>query len=694
MELILDAPNWILALCVLAGVTYAAALYTKDRLNRHFSRGVIFGLSALRFSAVTLIALFLARPLIKTVEQDVEKPVVVIAQDNSSSLALGPDSARYRASYANELRTFAASLAEDYDVQTYTFGEHLSPGLDTLDFSEKTTDYTALLDELYATYSNRNLGAVVVASDGRYNRGVNPVYSFQKLNAPVYTIALGDTAARRDVQIAEVAHNRLAYLGNRFPVEVRVEGFEVPGESATVTIARKGQALYSEVVKFDGPAHSQVVRTTLETEETGLQQYVVSVSVLDQEVTTANNREAFFIDVLDSRQKVLLLHRAPHPDVKALRYAMASNANYEVQVATLDDFDGEVTDYNLVVFHGLPNGTDAAALAREAAEGDVPAWYIWTSSTLFREFNNLGTGAKLTGGSGKTTDAGAEWSDGFTLFTLSESTQKRFRNYPPLTLPFGNLDMSPGMSPMLFQRVGQIKTEQPLLAFNTSQGRKLAVTTGEGLWRWRLFDYLEDGNHAAFDEWVTKTVQYLAAKDDKSQFRVAGETDLLENQAVRFEAELYNDAYEPINSPEVTMTLTSEEGNTYDRVFTRAGDGYRLDAGSLPVGQYSYQAQTQLGGKTLTERGEFSISPIQLELTETRADHALMFNFAQANGGEMVDSQELGKLEGLVRNSGNVQSVIHESRVLSDLINTPWLLYLIVGLLALEWLWRKRNGTY
>ena len=60
----------------------------------------------------------------------------------------------------------------------------------------------------------------------------------------------------------------------------------------------------------------------------------------------------------------------------------------------------------------------------------------------------------------------------------------------------------------------------------------------------------------------------------------------------------------------------------------------------------------------------------------------------------MVDSQELGKLEGLVRNSGNVQSVIHESRVLSDLINTPWLLYLIVGLLALEWLWRKRNGTY
>jgi hypothetical protein len=246
VELILDAPNWIILLCVLAGAVYAASLYTKDRLNRYFDRWVIISLAALRFCAVTLIALFLARPLIKTVEQEVEKPVVVIAQDNSASLAMGPDSARYRSEYARELRALAARLGESYDVQTYTFGEHLTPGLDTLDFSEKTTDYSTLLDELYTTYSNRNLGAVVVASDGRYNRGVNPVYSFQKLNAPVYTIALGDTAAQRDVQIAEVAHNRLAYLGNRFPVEIRVDGLEVEGESATVSILRKGQELFRQ----------------------------------------------------------------------------------------------------------------------------------------------------------------------------------------------------------------------------------------------------------------------------------------------------------------------------------------------------------------------------------------------------------------------------------------------------------------
>ena len=79
------------------------------------------------------------------------------------------------------------------------------------------------------------------------------------------------------------------------------------------------------------------------------------------------------------------------------------------QVSTLNDFDGEVTDFNLVVFHGLPNGTDAGAGATllRVCTGLVHLDLL----TLFREFNNLGTGAKLTGGSDKTTDAGAEWSD-------------------------------------------------------------------------------------------------------------------------------------------------------------------------------------------------------------------------------------------------------------------------------------------
>lgn len=695
MELILEAPNWLLALCVLAGAVYSAALYTRDRLNRHFDRWVIIGLAALRFSAVSLIAFFLLRPLLKTTEREVEKPIVVIAQDNSESLVVGGDSSAYRSTYAQELQAFSESLGEDYDVRTYRFGSRTSAGIDSLDFSEKTTDYSTLLDELYTTFSNRNLGAVVVGSDGLYNRGTDPVYAFQKLNAPVFTIALGDTTPRRDVRIAEVVHNRLAYLGNQFPVEIRVEGREVDGEQALVTISRKGQTLYSQTVSFAGSADQSTLRTTLEATETGLQQYAVSVTALDGEVTRANNRKSFFIDVLDSRQQVVILHRAPHPDVRAIREALEANSNYEVTVSLLKEFDGNLEGFNLAVLHDLPDGTAASqALTTQLEEAEVPSWFIWGMGTRFNVFNRLGTGFGLTGASDKTTDVSAVPAENFSLFTLEESTTNMLRSFPPLTIPFGDFEVSPGVSVLAYQQVGKIQTELPLMGFNKSEGRKLAVTVGEGLWRWRLFDFLENQDHRRFDELVSKTVQFLAAKEDKGQFRVRSKNDFLENERIAFDAEVYNASYEPITAPEVTMVIRSADGQAYDRVFTRTSNAYRLDAGQMPAGQYTYDAEVTVAGESFLEKGEFSVTPVQLELTETRANHRMLYNFATRNGGEMVVPGEWDRLRELVTTSRNVQTVSHESRILTDLINTRWLMFVIIGLLGLEWLWRKRNGTY
>ncbi len=42
-----------------------------------------------------------------------------------------------------------------------------------------------------------------------------------------------------------------------------------------------------------------------------------------------NNSESVFTDVLDSKQKVLILANSPHPDVSALRQAISGFKNYE-----------------------------------------------------------------------------------------------------------------------------------------------------------------------------------------------------------------------------------------------------------------------------------------------------------------------------------------------------------------------------
>jgi len=88
------------------------------------------------------------------------------------------------------------------------------------------------------------------------------------------------------------------------------------------------------------------------------------------------------------------------------------------------------------------------------------------------------------------------------------------------------------------------------------------------------------------------------------------------------------------------------------------------------------------------------VSPIQLELAETRANHQLLFNFASENNGQMLYPNELNQLPELIKNKKEIVSVAYEQETLTDLINKKWILALLLGLLAMEWLLRKRNGAY
>lgn len=649
----------------------------------------------MRFAAVTIIALFLLKPLIKSIEREEEKPIVVIAQDNSVSVGVNSDSAYVKNKYLNELKLVRDAFDDQFDVRTFSFGETVTEGLDSINFSEKFTDYSSLMEELYNRFSNRNLGAIIIGSDGLYNKGLNPVFASTKFDIPIYTVALGDTTVKRDVLIKEVANNRLAYLGNKFPIEVVVEAIEAAGETVQVIISRQGETLHSQTINITDSYHSEVISTALSAEETGLQRYTVRVTGIEGEFTTANNRKDVFIDVLDSRQKILLLAACPHPDLSALTSAIETNRNYEVEVELEEDFNGNLEDYNLVIFHQIPSGNSKGFdLIHKALQQNIPSLHVLGSQTNFNQYNGLKTGFSLKNFSGTINDIHSSYADGFTLFKLEEATQDIFENLPPLQMPFGDFEQAPGATALLTQRVGLIETPQILVGFNKVNEGKVGIITGEGIWRWRLVNYLETQDHKAIDEFLSKTVQYLANKEDKSFFRVTGESDLLENQSIILEAELYNQSYELNNNPDVELVITDESGARFEYVFGRRGDSYRLDAGSLPVGNYSYVATTSLSGKNYTERGEFSISPVQLELTASKADHGLLYRWANSHEGELVYPSQLAELPGKIAARKEVTAVAHETKLLSDLINVKWILFVLLGLLCFEWLLRKRHGTY
>lgn len=695
MSIITQAPSWLMLFCLMAGVIYAGALYFRDRFNRTYGTPLATFLGVLRFACVSLLCLFLLKPLIKTIEREVEKPIIVIAQDNSSSLCIGADSSYYRGDYLEQLKQLTASFGSDYDVRTIRFGDRVGEGLDSINYSADYTDYSQLLEEIQTRFSGRNLGALIVASDGLYNRGSNPVYAYDKMNAPVFTIALGDTTVHKDALISDVAVNRLAYLGNRFPIEITVEGRKASGESATLTVSRKGNTVFSQAIVFNGDRSFHTIPLTLEAGEIGLQRYTISLSRISNEITFANNTREVFIDVLDSRQKVLILGQAPHPDLNALREAISSNESYRTDVRLAKEFNGRVDDYSLIIYHQLPSlGQVGSSILTSALEKKIPALFVWGANTDFNAFNALQTGWSLNNYKNNSTDIGGAYKEGFTLFTVDAKFQSLIRTLPPLQIPFGDFGFSNGVQPIITQQVGSIATSKPLIGFNTVNEVKYGLIAGEGLWRWRMTAFQQTESHDAFNELLMKCVQYLASKDDRSLFRVTGDHDFSSTQDVAFNAELYNASYEPIADREISMRITNDAGESFSYLFSPKGSVYQLNAGKLPVGQYRYEASTTSDGTVLNERGEFSVNALRLEYINTIADHNMLAQFARENNGTMVYPSNMGELTERIQSMKEVVSVAYENKQLKELINIKWIAFLIIALLSAEWLLRKRAGTY
>ena len=654
----------------------------------------------LRFLAVTFIAFFLLSPLLKNISRTVEKPIIIFAQDNSESVVVGKDSVYYKTEYLKNISGFVASLADKYDTNVYSFGDKITPSArGSFDFKEKQTDIASLFDEIETRFSNRNVGAVIIASDGLYNKGQNPLYASLQNKFPVYTIALGDTTVRKDLILYKVISNRIAYLGNKFPIEIQISARQFVGKTSTCTVSKGSTILFSQQVSINGNNFSATIPVQLDAKEVGLQRYTIKLSNIEGEVSYVNNVKDIFIDVLDGRQKVLILTDAPHPDVGAIKNALESNENYEVSSVLADNVvqvsNLSYSKYNLVVLYQLPSAKNKIEkLLADIDKAKLPVLFVLCSQTDILLFSKAQDDLSISASEGKINDALPLLSKDFSLFTISDALRSYSSKFSPLQCLFGNYKINSPVSVLFNQKIGLVETQQPLFIFSQSGEQKTGILCGEGIWRWRLQDFSEHGNQNIFNELISKTVQYLSAKIDKSFFRLVSKNNFHENESVEFEAEVYNDSYELINDNEVSVTITSADGTRFPFTFNKTTNDYRLDAGIFPVGNYRYEAKVKVGSKIYFEKGEFSVAALQIETTNTIADHQLLYSLAKKSGGEMIYPNQLAQLAKLLNVREDIKPISHSEKKLSDMINLKWIFFLLLSLISLEWFMRKINGAY
>jgi hypothetical protein len=688
-------PVWYLFFCALAGLAVSTILYFRSPLE--VTLPLRLGLATLRFLGYTLLAALLLSPLLRRIDQEREEPVIVLAQDVSESVGLETDTV----AYARAWRELRDRLAEDYRVVDYTFGEEVRRE-GAITFTDRSTNLSAVLEEIGELYGNRNLGAVILASDGIFNEGSNPIYRDFPLRAPLYTVGLGDTTVRRDLIVSRVFHNEIAYLNDQFTIQVDLSARNASGDATTLTVSRIGeggsQRLHSERVAIDGPDFFTTREVTLTADRPGVQRYRIAVSDIGDELSAANNRRDIFVDVLDARQRILLLAAAPHPDIGALRQALSATRNNQVTVAYATDIPTDLAAFDLVILHQLPSlRQPLPELLDRLADNGTAHLFLAGEGVSPALFNNSQPLVQMAGGGAQVqgNEVTATVVPDFRAFTLSDELRGALPIFPPLVAPFGTFAATPAGRVVLRQRIGRVDTEYPLLVVGEGQGVRTGVWLGTGLWQWRLFDYLEHGNHERFDELVSQLTQYLTVREDRRRFRVtAAATIFDEGDAVRLDAELYNSSYELVNDPEASLTIYGPEGREYDYTFSRTAAAYTLDIGSLPVGDYRYRATVGAGADGEAAEGRFSVQAIELERYVREADHGVLRQLSERYGGRLVLPGELDRLDEFLTAGDRLRPLIYETSR-SRLILGDWRVAAIILLLiTTEWGLRRWAGGY
>lgn len=698
MKLLTQYPLWLVIFALLLGVGYALYLYYKNN-NVIFEKPMRIAMASLRGLAVALIAFLLLAPMVKLTVKQTDKPIVLVAIDNSESVKSNKDSAFYAKEYPGQVAKLISELGDSYVVKTYLVGDedHLIGDKETLgmDFSDKSTNLSSLFDQVDMLYANQNVGAVVMLTDGIFNTGASPYYKAEKAGCPVYAVGLGSSELATDLFISDILHNRQTLKGNFFPVEVKVAAYKLSGKQAELTVKEGETEIYRKQLTLSGNRYFETVKFSVEAKSKGVHHYRVDLTELDGEVTHKNNHSAFFVEVVESRDKVAIVYNSPHPDVAALREALEGTDNYDVEVFPVSEFRGNPSDYSLVILHQLPSAANSASsLLSQIRQSGTSALYIVGQQTNLSAFNAQNTGVTINQTKAMTNNATPLYNDNFTSFTFSEEARRMLPLYSPVQTPFASYKTSVAANIFLYQKVSGVDTKYPLVVFNEQNGTRTGVITGTGLWSWKIYNFMHAENHDAFNELVGKTVLYLAAKGDKSRFRVQHEGVFAENAPVEFSAELYNESYELINEPDIKMVLKGGGDTTYEAQFSKQNNSYYLNMGELPLGNYTWTATTQVGKQRLEKSGRFAVQAVMLETANLVADHDLLKSMAKVTGGQYFDKEHIADVAKAIQKNDNIKPIASYQKKYAMMLNSPWYLAAIVLLLGIEWFLRKWNGGY
>lgn len=701
IELTTTSNFWIILLCIVLLISYSYYIYrytlpSISNFNRYF-------LIILRSFIVILICLLIFEPLLSLSKKEEIQLKNYIFIDNSKSITVKDSSYR-----SEKIKEFVDRFDDENNFEIRSFGNSIrsiNPNFrDSLIFNEPNTNIANIFS--YLDKINDNINSVVILSDGIITEGSDPTYSAEKSNYPIFTIGIGDTSRIFDTSVKDIIYNQFIYKGKTTQIEAIITNFSLPEKPAVITIYEDDKLIDSKnIILSDNGINKVAFDYT--PNESGEKKISISVSSPVNEENKINNKKSVFINILESKIKIVVVSGTPSPDLSSIIQSLSANKDFDVKSliqiapnkywgnANLNSVDSADVLF-LIDFPSSSTSQQLIAKVINALNNNKPYFIQVSSSNNLNQLKSIEAKLPFTIGQMNQDNIQVQPDPVSGAFSSTFSGMAKqynlWNNLPPVEKNLTVLNAKPESQILLRIKIRNVPVNSPLLISKAVANQRSLALLCSGIWRWKLST--SEKYPEFFPDFFNNIVKWLNNANMKKQFLVRTDKKIYAiGEQVEFTAELYDQTFTPVDSADIKLAVSYKD-KTDEILFTKLQNGlYQAYYELNDLGDFSYNASAEFNGsKILSNTGKFNVTDFEIEKMDTKMNSVLLNQIAQLSGGKFYPIDNSTELIEEIQKIYDDNKKDKVSYTKTEIWSNEWIMIIIICLFALEWFLRKRFG--
>ncbi len=659
-------------------------------------------LSILRSLILILILFLIFEPLLSVSNISKKKKNTYVFIDNSKSIS-AKDSVR-RSRSISELVTRLSNKSE-LNTKLFSFGKEIdsvSLNNSSFFFTEQLTNYSSFLD--FFKKHESTIESALIVSDGIITAGSDPSYQFEKLQFPVFTVGVGDSTTKRDVEISNVSHNQFIYAGTQTIIQalIRHNGFD--GRQIRANFFEEDKLIETKDIRLNNSGTNQF-DFSYKPLSGGEKKLSVSITPISGEATELNNIKHFFISVLDTKIKISIIAGSPSADLSAISNILETNSSFSVnkfvQISREKRWDNKnlnSLDSSKVLFLvDFPSSNSSPQLLNQVVskvENGTPFFISISSASDFgklKQFDKyLPFYTKSATHDALQVQAEVQRNEYVSNFSQISNSTIFWNNLPPVFQSASEIIPKPESKVIVKAKVKDVILNSPLVILRSIGNQRSFCLNAGNYWRWSLQN--SEKNVDYFRSFINEIVKWLSVSNTKRQFNVVTNKKIYSpGEQVKITAELYDYSFNPIDTAHISVLITNSKISK-ELAMTPQNNGI-YTAEFIPDSQGDFNVSANAKSiSSIQAKTRFSILSSSLELIDTKMRVEYLKLLANSTSGKYFSINEVDELLTQLENANNK----HNSGILVkneyELWNSIWILFAVIILFAIEWFLRKRLG--